>query len=63
MEEALVYHYCGVETFLNIIRIHTFRLSDLCSSTDSMELKCLLDMVKNKVIDIYIKREKNFKTR
>lgn len=57
MEEALVYHYCGVETFLNIIRNHTFRLSDLCSSTDNMELKCLLDMVKNKVIDIYKERK------
>lgn len=57
MKEKIVYHYCGVETFLNIIRNHTLRLSDLCSSTDNMELKCLLDMVKDKVIDIYEERK------
>ena len=37
MKDNIVYHYCGVETFLNIIRNHTLRLSDLCKSTDSLE--------------------------
>ena len=26
---GIVYHYCGVETFLNILRNHTIRMSDL----------------------------------
>lgn len=49
MEEKLVYHYCGVETFLNIIRNHTLRLSDLCISTDNLEMKSLLEIVRDEV--------------
>lgn len=37
MEENIIYHYCSVETFINIIRNHTLRLSDLCSTTDNMD--------------------------
>ncbi len=53
MEDKILYHYCGVETFLNIIRNHTLRLSDLCKSTDSLELKSLLDSVETEVMKQY----------
>ncbi len=36
MSDNLIYHYCSVETFLNIVRNHTLRLSDLCKSTDKL---------------------------
>lgn len=53
MEDNIIYHYCGVETFLNIIRNHTLRLSDLCKSTDSLELKLLLDAVQKEIMNQY----------
>ena len=53
MENKILYHYCGVETFLNIIRNHTLRLSDLCNSTDGLEMKSLLDVVKGKILEQY----------
>ena len=53
MEGNMIYHYCGVETFLNIIRNHTLRLSDLCKSTDSLELKSLLDAVQEEIMNQY----------
>lgn len=53
MKENIIYHYCGVETFLNIIRNHTLRLSDLCKSTDRMELKALLEKIKEKILERY----------
>lgn len=53
MNNNLVYHYCGIETFLNIIRNHTLRLSDLCKSTDKLELKSLMNVVKARVMEKY----------
>lgn len=53
----IVYHYCSVETFLNIIRNHTLRMSDLCKSTDRLELKSLLDAIKEKVMERYRKED------
>ena len=53
MEGNIIYHYCGVETFLNIIRNHTLRLSDLCKSTDSLEIKSLLDAVQEEIMNQY----------
>ena len=53
MKENLVYHYCDVDSFLNIIRNHTLRLSDLCISTDNMEMKSLVEIVKKEVERIY----------
>lgn len=49
----ILYHYCGVETFLNIIKFHTLRLSDLCQSTDSLELKSLMEAVEKEVVEQY----------
>lgn len=49
----IVYHYCSVETFLEIIRNHTLRMSDLCMSTDRLELKSLLEAIKEKIIERY----------
>lgn len=53
MEDNIVYHYCSVDTFLNIIRNHTLRLSDLCKSTDRSELKSLLDAVQEEIMSQY----------
>lgn len=53
VENKMLYHYCGVETFLNIIRNHTLRLSDLCNSTDGLEMKSLLNVVKEKILKQY----------
>lgn len=53
MECETMYHYCGVEKFLNIIRNHTLRLSDLCKSTDSLELKSLLRVIQEEVMKQY----------
>ena len=36
---GIVYHYCSVETFYNIILHHTLRLSDIEKSNDFMEKK------------------------
>lgn len=54
---GMVYHYCSLETFLNIIRSHTLRLSDLCNSTDKLEMKALLDILESKVKMIYKSRK------
>lgn len=48
----IVYHYCSVETFFNIITNHTLRLSDIEKSNDFMEKKwaiqqCLLHIERN----------------
>lgn len=53
MKNNTIYHYCSVETFLNIIRNHTLRLSDLCNSTDRLELKSLLDAVQDEIMNQY----------
>lgn len=57
MENNIVYHYCTVETFLNIIRNHTLRLSDLCSSNDKAEMKVLLGDLENEILNQYRKRD------
>ena len=57
MKNSIIYHYCTVETFLNIIRNHTLRLSDLCSSNDKAEMKVLLGALENEIINQYRKRE------
>ena len=51
----MVYHYCSVGTFLNIIKNHTLRMSDVLKSTDDMEAKSLLDAVKKRIFELYIK--------
>lgn len=51
----LLYHYCNVETFLNIIRNKTIRLSDITKSNDNMEGKWLFTFVEKEVL-VNIKR-------
>lgn len=36
---SVVYHYCSVDTFFQIITNHTIRLSDIEKSNDFMEKK------------------------
>jgi len=49
----VLYHYCSVETFLNIIRNKTIRLSDVGKSNDYMETKWLLEYFEKEVIRQY----------
>lgn len=49
----LLYHYCNVETFLNIIRNKTIRLSDITKSNDNMEGKWLFTFVEKEVLRQY----------
>ena len=51
----MVYHYCNVGTFLNIIKNHTLRMSDIFKSTDNLEAKSILDLVQNRIYDMYVK--------
>ena len=51
----MVYHYCNVGTFLNIIKNHTLRMSDIFKSTDNLEAKAILDSVQNRIYDMYVK--------
>lgn len=53
----MVYHYCNVGTFLNIIKNHTLRMSDIFKSTDNLEAKSILDLVQNRIYDMYVKDE------
>lgn len=54
----MIYHYCKVETFLNIIKNHTLRMSDIFKSTDNLEAKSILDMVQSKIYDMYIEDDR-----
>ncbi|WJM05892.1 DUF2971 domain-containing protein [Paenibacillus sp. PK1-4R] len=49
----VLYHYCDVETFLNIIRNKTIRLSDITKSNDYMEGKWLFTLVEEEVLRQY----------
>lgn len=50
----MVYQYCNVETYLNIIKNHTLRMSDIFKSTDNLEAKSILDLVQNRIYDMYV---------
>lgn len=48
-----LFHYCSTETFLNIIRNKTLRLSDVCKSNDYKETKWLLEYIEEEIIRQY----------
>jgi hypothetical protein len=48
-----VYHYCSLETFLNIINNKTIRLSDINKSNDYLETKTTIEF-KKKLLSIYV---------
>ena len=48
-----VYHYCSLETFYNILKNGTIRLSDICKSNDSNELKILKDKLYQAFFEAY----------
>ena len=47
-----VYHYCSLDTFLNIVKSKTIRLSDVNKSNDYLELKSLLNSIENATLKI-----------
>lgn len=52
-ELDVIYHYCSIDTFLNIIKNSTIRMSDVGKSNDYMETKWLLDYFEDEVIRQY----------
>ena len=55
---SLAYHYCSVETFLNIIKNKTFFLSDPLKMNDSAELIHYLDSIDSSIWGRMNKRRK-----
>ncbi|MFD1175972.1 DUF2971 domain-containing protein [Paenibacillus puldeungensis] len=55
-----LYHYCSGETFLNIIKNKTIRLSDISKSNDYIETKWLIEYIEEEIIRQY-KEEPFFK--
>lgn len=49
-----LYHYCSLETFLNIVRNRTIRLSDITKSNDYLETKTLLSYIEAEAIKQYM---------
>lgn len=49
-EPQILYHYCSLETFNNIIRNHTLRFSDVTKSNDSEEVMFTINCYKNYLI-------------
>lgn len=47
-----VYHYCSLETFLNILKNKTIRLSDINKSNDFLETKSTIEFIKNAAIEM-----------
>lgn len=52
---SIVYHYCSLENFLNIIKNKTIRLSDVNKSNDYLETKAVLSMIKEAAINMFKK--------
>lgn len=49
MEDEIVYHYCDVDAFLNIIQNNKLWLSDVQKSNDSEECNLIKDQIKCKI--------------
>lgn len=47
----LLWHYCSNDTFIEILKHQTIRLSDITKSNDYMELMCVLNPLKKMVED------------
>lgn len=45
-----LFHYCSTETFINIIKNKTIRLSDIYKSNDSKETKWLLEFIEEEIV-------------
>lgn len=57
--DDLVYHYCDVESFLNIIQNSTIWLSDILKSNDSKEGTWIKDKINNKIIEYLAETDNN----
>lgn len=51
--ETPLYHYCSNETFLNILKNKTIRLSDISKSNDYKETKWLVEYIEDEIIQRY----------
>jgi hypothetical protein len=54
-DPKIVYHYCNIETFLNILRSASIHLSDVEQSNDYSEKKWMTDKIKEKFKKIIYK--------
>jgi hypothetical protein len=50
-KEKIIYHYCSVDAFLSIIKNQELWASDIFKMNDSLEEKCLEDLLR-----FYLKR-------
>lgn len=61
--KKIVYHYCSLDTLLNILQNKTIRLSDINKLNDSNESKALLHITRNRSIQMVLEQEKKNRTR
>lgn len=55
-----IYHYCSLETFLQIIKNKTIRMSDINKSNDRLECRALVDSIKAVTLDLLVQYENDF---
>lgn len=54
--QDMIYHYCSVGTFLNILQHKTIRLSDLNKLNDDSEMKALLEPLTERLTSLLTER-------
>jgi len=59
MENELAFHYCTIETFFNICKNNTLRLSDIEKSNDYSERVYMEELIKKELIEYAEGRNKN----
>ena len=55
----MIYYYCSVEAFQNIVKNKKLWLSDVAKSNDRNEIMLFVDMIKNLSLSIFSKLEQN----
>ena len=55
MLKDTIYHYCSLDTLINIFKNKTLRLSDVNRLNDKLETKALMGLVKQRIIEKMLK--------
>lgn len=55
MSDGTIYHYCSLDTLINIFKNKTFRLSDVNRLNDKKETKALMSIIKQRIIEKILK--------
>lgn len=48
--DEILWHYCSLEAFYNIIKTHSIRLNDVYQSNDYTERRVFINLLENKYI-------------